>query len=34
MVDFTGIERVRELVQQVGTADFIEALAAEPATRL
>jgi len=29
MVDFTGIERVRELVQQVGTAEFIEALAAE-----
>jgi len=29
MVDYTGIERVRELVQQVGTAGFIEALAAE-----
>jgi ornithine cyclodeaminase len=29
MVDYTGIERVRELVTQTGTASFIEALAGE-----
>ena len=29
MVDFTGIERVRELVNRAGTAAFIEALAGE-----
>jgi ornithine cyclodeaminase len=29
MVDFTGIERVRELVNRTGTAAFIEALAGE-----
>ena len=29
MVDYTGIERVRELVSQTGTAAFIEALAGE-----
>jgi ornithine cyclodeaminase len=29
MVDYTGIERVRELVTQTGTASFIEALAEE-----
>jgi ornithine cyclodeaminase len=29
MVDYTGIERVRELVTQAGTASFIEALARE-----
>jgi ornithine cyclodeaminase len=29
MVDYTGIERVRELVAQTGTAAFIEALAGE-----
>jgi ornithine cyclodeaminase len=29
MVDYTGIERVRELVSQTGTASFIEALAGE-----
>ena len=29
MVDFTGIERVRELVNRAGTAAFIETLAGE-----
>jgi len=29
MVDYTGIERVRELVTQTGAASFIEALASE-----